>query len=139
MRPKYQRYKYNNFRNNLRKLRNDIAEDRATAIVEATAVAKHRTKYPPQSNRSWPRWPGHLAKHLLRMNIDEEKHKIQTPAELHTSRPEFRDFPLKVFRDHIYKELKAQKQNHYNTVLEFKAEDDSEGEFSDDDENENEE
>ena len=80
MRPEYQHYKYDNFRNNLRQLRNDIAKDRATAIVEDAAVAKHRKKYPPQSNRSWPRWPGHPAKHLLRMDIDEE-----TLAELYTS------------------------------------------------------
>ena len=90
MRPEYQRYKYDNFRNNLRKLRNDIAVERATAIVEAAAVARHRARFPPRSNRSWPRWPGHPAKHLLRMDIDEELHKIQTPAELRASRPEFR-------------------------------------------------
>jgi hypothetical protein len=139
LRPEYQRYEYGNFRNNLRRLRNDIAKDRATAIVEAAAVVKHREKYPPKSNRSWPRWPGHPAKHLLRMDIDEEKHKIQTPAELHASRPEFREFPLRVFRDHIYKELKAQKQVHWNTVKEFEDEDDSEegeGEFSDDEDEE---
>jgi hypothetical protein len=73
------------------------------------------------------------------MDIDEEEHMIQTPAELHASRPEYREFPLKVFRDHIYKELKAQKQVHWNTVKEFKDEDDSEGEFSEDDEDDEDE
>ena len=52
MRCEYQRYKYENFRTNLRHLRNEIAEDRATAIVEAATVAKHKAKYPPQSNHS---------------------------------------------------------------------------------------
>ena len=69
------------------------------------------------------------------MDIDEELHKIQTPAELHASRPEFQEFPLKVFRDHIYKELKAQKQLHWNTAKEFQDEDDNEegeGKFSED-------
>jgi hypothetical protein len=138
MRPEYERYKYDNFRTNLRKLRNDIEADRETAIVEAAAVAQHRTKHPPQSNGFWPRWPGHPAKHLLRMDIDQEEHTIQTPAELYASRAEYREFPLKVFRDHIYKEIKAQKQVHWNTVKEFEDEDDSEIEFSDDEESEGE-
>jgi hypothetical protein len=137
MRPEFQRYKYKNFRTNLNNLRKKVRKDREAATEDDTFVAKQLQKVPYSLRTvigygdrrvSYPRWPGHPAQHMLRFDMDMEKHLEMTPTELCASRPEYREFPQDVFRKHIHQELLAQKQGHHNTVEQFEDEDDSESE-----------
>jgi len=61
----------------------------------------------------YPRWQGHTAQYLLRLDIKMGKLENSSPSELQASRPVYRLFPLRVFRDHIYTELKAMKQDRW--------------------------
>jgi len=36
--------------------------------------------------------------------MDGGKHNTMKPMELHTTRREYMDYPLKIFREHIYQE-----------------------------------
>ena len=82
----------------------------------------------------YPKWSGHVAQKLLRFDIQNGclDHKMptddstwfsavyptpsqrMTPEKLQASRPIYRLWPLKVFRDHIKQEIKAIKQHEWN-------------------------
>jgi hypothetical protein len=74
----------------------------------AVGVGHQRTVY--------PRWQGHTAQYLLRLDIKLGKLENFCPSVLRASRPLYRLFPLRVFRDHIYAEIKAMRQDRWNRI-----------------------
>ena len=63
--------------------------------------------------REYPRFDNSDAKKLLAKDVQENKHKEAQPIVFHQSRPEYLQFPLNVFRKHIYQEEYAQKGRSY--------------------------
>ncbi|CAB9531365.1 hypothetical protein SEMRO_3464_G348310.1 [Seminavis robusta] len=66
-------------------------------------------------------WHRSEAKPLLEKDIDEKKHleidpetgeKIK-PRQLYQSRVEYREYKLKVFRDHLYQEVKKRERKQF--------------------------
>ena len=58
---------------------------------------------------NYPEQEGHAAQAKLRIDMDQGKHFTMEPHELHESRPEYLEFPLKVFREHIYQEQRTER------------------------------
>ena len=52
--------------------------------------------------RGYPRWDGSDAETLLRHDVEIGKHKVMKPEALWNTKNEYKQFPPKVFRDHIY-------------------------------------
>jgi hypothetical protein len=94
---------------NLRKL---IVEDNDYAASDCAAIAHDRRIHPEATHnqRDVPRWDGSKAQRLLRLDMDEGKHKNTKPMELFKSRPEYYEkYELKVFRGHICQEQRKRK------------------------------
>ena len=103
---------YENFPSRLRSARQHIACKNDRAASDCAALAHDRKIYPKPDNnhRGEPRWEGSEAERLLRNDMDEDKHKQMKPELLYNAREEYyKNYPLKVFREHIYQEEKRRK------------------------------
>ena len=65
----------------------------------------------------YPEWDGSEADKQLKADIDEGLHEVLEPAELWNLREAYDDYPLPVFRDHIYQEIQTRKFHHSLKVL----------------------
>ena len=61
----------------------------------------------------YPLWHKHKARNLLKKDIDNGKHKNRKPIELYNDRDEYKEFPLSIFRKHIYQDLDSQAKKEY--------------------------
>jgi hypothetical protein len=111
-RPEFIDFEYTRFRDRLRELRNQIIEKTARAASDSAAHARDRQIYPKptHNHRGEPRWEGSEAERLLRVDMDENKHKNMKPMELYNTREEYYDnYKLVVFRKHIDQEERCRK------------------------------
>ena len=114
--PEFQINDYNDhtkFSNRLRSLRTQIKEQYERADADFRAFVHDRQIFPePEFDyiRGYPHWNKSRAKKLLIRDIDIGKHKRVRPIKLYYTRPEYQEFPLKVFRDHIYQEVRKKKK-----------------------------
>jgi hypothetical protein len=113
--PLFQLYKYSNFRTNLKSLKESMKAEKGIALADEQALLHDRTLIPKMTMtvRGYPCWEGSDAKTLLRNDVKEKKQKGSKPAELRGTREEYKNFPLAVFRKHIYQEEYAQSGRSY--------------------------
>ena len=104
----YQLYDYSLFRTNLKNLRNLIAADYVRSQQDLEAYMHDdllmKSLGKKNVNPEYPNWHQHEARHLLRKDIEDGKHKSMKPKELWVTQVEYLDFPLDVFRNHLYTE-----------------------------------
>ena len=88
-----------------------VADGIRRSASEAAALESDREKYPPSefNQRNVPRWQGSDAEVLLKADVASNKILQMKPQELHLTQAEYQKFPLCVFREHIYQEVKLQK------------------------------
>jgi hypothetical protein len=74
--------------------------------MAAAAITHDRKIYPKEEKNQTgkARWDGSEAQRLLRLDADAGKHEAMKPSLLYAERLEYREFPLRIFRDHIYQE-----------------------------------
>lgn len=120
MRPEYKKFKAERFGPNLKTLREGIARDYARMLKDVDwfghdmALVKQLRA---ADSGSIP-WHKSDAKYLLDDDITNEVHlKINsetgmknTPQDMHKSRPEYQQYPLGVFRGHLYQEIKRREK-----------------------------
>jgi hypothetical protein len=108
-RPEYQQYAYPNFKTNLKKLIAAVALDYQRMAVDEDDY-RHDiellTEYRRRHSILAVPWHKSNAKALLGQDMDAGKHSLLRPAELWAGNAEYQQFPLKVFRDHMYTEQK---------------------------------
>ena len=115
MREEYQQYPYINFRTNLNNLRKSIqklqghADEDSAALAHDLEVRPRLTKTP----RGYPVWDGSAAERFLKLDIDRGEHEKMNPRMLRGTRKEYEEFPLEVFRDHIYQEVLSRTASLY--------------------------
>jgi hypothetical protein len=103
---------YANFPSRLRGARQQIASKNNRASSDSAALAHDRKIYPKaaSNHRGEPRWEGSEAERLLRKDMDEGKHNQMRPELLYYTRKDYHEnYPLKVFREHIYQEERRRK------------------------------
>jgi hypothetical protein len=111
-RPEYAEFcEYEDFPRRLRELRKQISRKNERALVAANALSHDRRIYPKErtDKTGKVRWEGSEAERLLRLDIDAGKHETMAPKLLYAERREYQEFPLKVFRNHIYQEQRTRK------------------------------
>jgi len=108
--PQFQLYELEKFRNynkNMKKLtskrRNMICEEEASYHRDMLKLPKET-----QTTRGYPFWNDHLASELLSKDEMTGVAKELKPIKLWQLRKEYQDFPLVVFRKHIYQERNKQ-------------------------------
>jgi hypothetical protein len=100
----YQKYKYTNFTTNLRNLRIAITKSIAAAYEDEIAFQNIRKQWTAQVNPAYPPWHNSAAKALLLEDIKAGATDGLKAAAVWELRPEYLQFPLNVFRDHLSKE-----------------------------------
>ena len=112
MHEEYKPYKYENFKNNLLGLHKSMQKLQGFADADSVALAHDLQVRPRATNnpRGYPRWDRSEAERLLK---DENEHQTMKPKELHQKRKEYQEFPLDVFRDHIYEEVRKRTVSLY--------------------------
>jgi len=114
MHPEYKLYNYTNFSTNLRNLKESLLElSKRAAVDEAAFRHDESLGGLKQNSKPYPRWGGQPVQVLLKKDIDEGKHQTMTPEALRNSRQEYLLFPKKIFRDHIYQELRERRERPY--------------------------
>ena len=115
MHEEYKQYNYENFRTNLRNLRQSLHRLQGHADADSAALAHDLQVRPPAANnpRGYPRWDGSEAERLLKIDINGCMHSNMKPHILYQKRKEYQEFPLEVFRDHIYQEIRSRTGSLY--------------------------
>ena len=110
----YKKFKFKNFSKNLRSLRLSIWKQQRRAFYDAafyhSDLLAERAAAPETREKHWNTSE---AKKLLEDDLDAEKHKSMQPKELWLSRPEYQEFGLEKFRNHIYKAVIARQKTAY--------------------------
>jgi hypothetical protein len=120
-RPEFQKYEFDNFKTNLKNLKEAIYGNYERMASDCEyyghdlALLKEIRKDDPPLQTPWHKSE---AKALLEQDIEDGKHlalhengKKVTPKDLYMTRAAYREFSLRVFRDHIYQTaIRKQKQ-----------------------------
>ena len=99
------------FKRRLLALRKQVRDgkDRAAEDLEFFNIAKRNHPAPARNHRDEPQWNGSEAHRLLKIDMDAKKHFELKPEALWESRPEYGEFYLSTFRDHLWQEHKTRK------------------------------
>lgn len=102
---------YERFRSRLRYLKDscNASDDRAAEDDAALAHDRNLFPMPTHNHRGEPRWPDSIAEKWLAKDMDVGKHDQLKPSDLHQSQIEYQAYPLAIFRQHIYQEVKKRK------------------------------
>ena len=123
MDPSFAVYPIKQFSGYLEELQESIHELQDRSLRDGLAVHnfyknnKRTLLDAPRFNyKAYPKWQGSNAQTLLRKDLIfmVENNFHLKPIDLHACRPEYREFPLSVFRNHIYKEVIHDKQVRWN-------------------------
>ena len=108
------------FTSHLRSVRIDFQRKCKRAEIDKDAFDNFRKNHPrpTHDHKGVPLWHGSKAEEYLKADIEADLHEGKLPQDLWESRPEYKVYDLKVFRDHIYQELRLEKLYNY---LEFEA------------------
>lgn len=115
MHPDYAIFPKENFSNNLRNLRLLIKKQKERSDFHLDALMNDLTLNPRPAVdvRGVPRWHESEAERKLKIAVAQGLHRDLKPKELHASDPDYLVFPLAVFRDHVYQEIRSQTETEY--------------------------
>jgi hypothetical protein len=102
------------FNGRVRSLRQQTSRDFKRRDADQLAYDIHRQNFPASDfdRLGQPKWEGSDAKKLLVADIKAKLYPHMKPEILHTSRPEYMQFDLAVFRGHIHQTIKTTKYLH---------------------------
>lgn len=99
------------FQGRLQRARARAKKDGSTGAEEMAALTEDRKQYPEKTTThdGFPVWEGSLAQKYLILDVRLGNHTKYTPEEFQRTRPAYSQFPLSVFRNHIYQQVKRIK------------------------------
>jgi len=112
----FRQYKWENFQTNLRNLRLALQRDMDRANRDASNLAADMQQPSAAAVLGLrPPWKGSEAARLLKEDVTAGRHVGVKPHELRAreDRPEYREWSLKEFRDHLQQEMRARKTQAY--------------------------
>ena len=109
--PLFRQYDSTHFQSNLLRLVETVREDKGRGQWDQDALNKEKLKYPVNAvliQQGYPRWNISSAKKMLEEDIKAKKYVGVLPRDLRVTRQEYIDFPLRIFRDRLYAEVRKQ-------------------------------
>lgn len=102
--PQFQQYELEKFKEYYKNMLKRTNTRKRLLLDENKAYHDDMLKCPRRQEtiRGYPFWDTHKASELLEEDEESGKAKELTPKELWATRKEYQDFPLSVFRKHIY-------------------------------------
>ena len=122
--PEFRQYPYDNFKTNCGNLREALNHEIDRAIKDDTNYSKDKPLYsngpdagaggyiPPLPGQEM-KWAGSDAEKKLKEDVDNKLHETMKPSDLRSTRPEYMEWPLAVFRDHITQEVRSRFTQAY--------------------------
>lgn len=114
MEPEFSEFPFNNFKTNLNTLRKDIQAQKTRSSIDEEALKHDRcitsrkvTQY------GYPFWPTSKARESLLIDLAEGRHERMKPSVLWQTRLEYKEYPERVFLDHIHQELRSMRERPY--------------------------
>lgn len=113
--PIFKQYPLKDFKRNYKNLIKRIQEEKACIAFDQSALNKEKELFPrnPTTVRGNPFWDGHIAQTLLAEDVKSGRSSTMKPSELRESRVEYQDFPLPIFRPHVYQEQRKVREGVY--------------------------
>ena len=113
--PEYHLYPFERFKANLKNLQTSIAKHQANADRDAARLAHDRAIQPRPivAAGGYPTWHKSQAEQDLKNDITDGKHTTMTPMQLRETNDEYKQYPKKVFRDHIHQETRDRLSRQY--------------------------
>ena len=121
--PKFKQYEYKSFKQWNASMKKMTTKRREQVDNEENAFQNDMLKFPKNkiTSRYLPFWNDHPASKLLEDDVSKGMSKMWTPTQLWKSRKEYQDFPLPIFRKHIYvvqtKQLAAPYWQHKRNLV----------------------
>lgn len=115
MHPEYKEYDYSKFSSRVSSLRKTIKELKDRAAVDLELFNNFKANHPPSlfSHKGYEQWQGSRAQIRLLKDIEAKKHITLGKKELWSSHEDYyENFPLHVFRDKLYQEIRTAKYLH---------------------------
>jgi hypothetical protein len=111
----YQVYKFENFRNNLNRLKEAIKNNQDSAAWDDAALIHDRSihPFPTDTRHGYPVWHQSDAERFLKEDVKAGLHKTMTSLELFNSRASYQLFPLQIFQKHILQEKRSLTDKSY--------------------------
>jgi hypothetical protein len=109
---------YDQFEPRFKDHRKQITSKKLRSMHEMQEFLNHRRLHPQQSHdhKGQPIFDVHPAKPLLQDDVRMKRHLGMSPMALKATRQEYGDFQLKIFRQHIYQEVRRQKFIYFLNV-----------------------
>ena len=112
LRDEYKNIPINNFRSNFLEMKKRIWKHKGRQVRDSIAFV-HDTSLYYLASEVDDCWDGSDAQLLLMIDVKCNMHKVMKPKQLWEYRPEYKEFPLDVFRDHIYQESRSALESNY--------------------------
>lgn len=114
-RPEFSEYKYSMFSSRLSSLRKTVKETEHRAVLDQAAFDNYIKNHEPAlfTRYGYAQWQGSEAQKMLQLDIKNKVHESMSKKELHESREVyFENYPLNVFRDYFWQEIRTAKYLH---------------------------
>jgi hypothetical protein len=110
--PIFQQYPFDKFEEYLTTLQKAAANEEEIALINDEEFWKEMIAYPRDAvtDRGIPYWDSHPASSLLAEDVRDGTADMIRPKELHKMRIQYLEFPLNVFRQHIYQERRRLRE-----------------------------
>ena len=110
--PIFQQYPFEKFEEYVTTLKAAAVKEKEIATINEEEIWKEILAYPRGylTDRGLPFWDTHDAKSLLDEDVRDGTADRLKPKELRETRQPYREFPLDVFRPHIYQERRRQRE-----------------------------
>jgi len=113
MRPEFHQFDYDFFAKRLESLQESLGELKELAQIDAQALAHDLALGMRKNSKPYPVWQGSVAERMLKEDLEAGADLVMKPEQLKATRPEYKDWPLDVFRNHIHQELRERKERPY--------------------------
>ena len=100
------------FKDNFKNLKDRIKKNKSRA-EEDQAGYLNDMKFYKLAKDTEGEWHGSAAEGLLKQDVGNLKHLEMKPKKLQTTRDEYEEFELKVFRGHVHQEVRSRKESNY--------------------------
>jgi hypothetical protein len=112
MRQEFDRVPKNRFETNFNKLKEGVRTYKERALIDEAGFLRDKELYPLAKDTPGY-WDGSEAQQLLKEDIRMKRHEEMKPMALWNSRPQYQEFELRKFRDHIHQELRNHREKPY--------------------------
>ena len=114
----YEDYDVKKFPNYIKSMHLQVQRDRRLAAADVLMYGRDvetiaTLRADQVANKDWHR--SHACQ-LLKEDVDNEKHLVMSPKELHASREEYMEWPLTKFRNHLYQRIDALAKRQWRQV-----------------------